>query len=163
VASRIDIATSADIADIIASADALVTTDAGRYDAAGTDLGWAGRHGIAYASALLASDDNVALLARDGDVLLGHLVGRLFGPGTVHPVRVAELESIHVYPAHRGRGVGEQLVERFLAWAVDKGADRASVAAYYANEGAQRFYARHGFAPRSVTLDRALPGAADTV
>jgi GNAT superfamily N-acetyltransferase len=56
----------------------------------------------------------------------------------VHPIRVAELESIHVYPQHRGRGIGEQMVNAFLAWAAGKGAHRASVTAYAANEGAQR-------------------------
>jgi GNAT superfamily N-acetyltransferase len=118
------------IADLIASVDALVATDAGRYDPAGTDLDWAERGGSAYATSILHA------------------------PGIVHPVRVAELESLHVYPEHRGRGVGEQLVAAFLAWAAGRGAQRASVAAYAANEGAQRFYARHGFVPRSVVLHR---------
>ena len=78
-------------------------------------------------------------------------------PGSVHPIRVADLESVHVYPAHRNRGVGEQLATAFLAWAVEKGAQRATVTAYAANDGARRFYARHGFAVRSVTLDLDLP------
>ena len=151
---RIDVATLDDRADLIASADALVATDAGRYDPAGTDLDWAERGGSAYATSLLASDDNLVLLAREDGTLLGHLVARLHGPGTVHPIRVAELESIHVYPDRRGRGIGEQLVNTFLAWAAGKGAQRASVAAYAANEAAQRFYARHGFVPKSVILDR---------
>jgi GNAT superfamily N-acetyltransferase len=154
VSIRVDVATHDDLADIIACADALVATDAGRYDPAGTDLNWAERGGSAYATALLAGDDNLVLLAREDGTLLGHLVARLHGPGTVHPIRVAELESIHVYPDHRGRGVGERLVTTFLTWAAGKGAQRASVAAYAANEGAQRFYARHGFVPKSVILDR---------
>src|SRR5580704_14040330 len=45
----------------------------------------------------------------------------------------------------------------FLARAVDKGAQRATVTAYAANDGARRFYARHGFAVRTVTLDLDLP------
>ena len=40
----------------------------------------------------------------------------------------------------------------------EKGAQRATVTAYAANDGARRFYARHGFAIRSVTLDLDLPG-----
>lgn len=142
-----------DIPDILASADALVATDAGVHDAAATNLGWAQKTGIAYCTSLLADDDNLVLLARDGGELVGHLVGRLRGPGSVHPIRVADLESIHVYPAHRGQGVGEQLMAAFLAWAAGKGAQRATVTAYAANDGAQRFYARHGFTARSVVLD----------
>lgn len=80
-------------------------------------------------------------------------MGRLSGPGSVHPIRVAELESIHVYPGHRGCGAGEQLMTAFLAWAAEKGAQRATVTAYAANDGAQRFYARHGFTLKSVILD----------
>jgi GNAT superfamily N-acetyltransferase len=153
VTIRTTAATPDDIPDILASAEALVATDAGRHDAAATNLGWAAQTGIAYCTALLASDDNLVLLSRDGDEVAGHLVGRLSGPGSVHPIRVAELESIHVYPAHRNRGAGEQLMAAFLAWAADEGAQRATVTAYAANDGAQRFYARHGFAVKSVILD----------
>jgi ribosomal protein S18 acetylase RimI-like enzyme len=156
----IDVATRDDLAGIIASADALVATDAGRYDPTATDLGWAARTGTGYATSLLADDNGLVLLARDGGTIAGHLVGRLHPPGSVHPIRVAELESIHVYPAYRRRGIGERLVDGFLAWAAGKGARRASVAAYAANEGAQRFYVRNGFLPKSVILDRDdLPGA----
>jgi len=146
-------ATADDIPDILASAGALVAADAGVHDAAATNLGWAAETGIAYCTSLLASRENLVLLAREGDEVVGHLAGRLSGPGSVHPIRVADLESIHVYPAHRGRGVGEQLVRAFLAWAAESGAQRATVTAYAANEGARRFYARHGFAMRSVVLD----------
>lgn len=151
---RIEVARHDDMSEVIASADALVATDAGRYDPTATDLSWATRTGSTYAASLLASDDNLVLIARDGQAVIGHLVARLHGPGTVHPIRVAELESIHVYPEHRGRGIGEQLVNAFLVWAADKGAQRASVTAYASNEGAQRFYARHGFTPKSIILDR---------
>jgi ribosomal protein S18 acetylase RimI-like enzyme len=150
---RISTAKTDDVPDILASAAALVATDAGVHDAAATNLGWAAESGIGYCTSLLASGDNLVLLARDGDKVVGHLVGRLSGPGSVHAVRVADLESLHVYPAHRGHGVGEQLMTAFLAWAAEKGAQRATVTAYAANDGAQRFYARHGFAVRSVTLD----------
>ena len=141
--------------DKLASAIALVHTDAGRYDAEATDVSWADRSGAAYAAGAL-SGDNVVLLARDGDTVAGHLVGRLYGPSSVHPVRGAELESLHVYPRFRGTGVGSRLMEAFLAWAAEHGASRASVTAYAANEAALRFYQRHGFAVRSVIADRPI-------
>jgi GNAT superfamily N-acetyltransferase len=158
---HIDVATAADGEALLASAEALVAADAGRYDPDATDLGWSARSGAAYAAGALAGD-NLVLLARDGRVVAGHLVGRLSGPGSVHPIRQAELESIHVYPAYRGAGVGSRLVETFLAWAAGHGAVRASVTAYAANEAALRFYARHGFAARSIMADRVLdPTRAD--
>jgi GNAT superfamily N-acetyltransferase len=152
VTIRIDVATADDIPDLLASSAALIASDAGVHDAAVTDLGWAQRHGIAYCTGLIENDANLALLARDGDELVGHLAGRLSGPGSLHPIRVADLESIYVYPARRSAGAGAKLVAAFLAWAAGSGADRATVTAYAANEGAQRFYARHGFTARTVTL-----------
>ena len=154
---RISTATTDDLPEIVASVDALFATDAGAHNAAATNLRWASENGIAYYTSLLADSDNLVLLARDDNEVAGHLVGRISGPGSVHPIRVADLESVHVYPAHRSRGVGEQLVTAFLAWAAEKGAQRATVTAYAANDGARRFYARHGFAVRSVTLDLDLP------
>ncbi len=154
---RISTATADDLPEIVASVGALIATDAGAHDAAATNLRWAAENGIAYCASLLAESGNLVLLARDDNEVAGHLVGRLSGPGSVHPIRVADLESVHVYPAHRNRGIGEQLVTAFLAWAAEKGAQRATVTAYAANDGARRFYARHGFAVRSVTLDLDLP------
>jgi hypothetical protein len=85
----VDVATHDDISEILASADALVATDAGRYDPGATNLGWAARTGLAYCMDLLDSADNLVLLARDGDRVVGHLVARLSGPGSVHPILVA--------------------------------------------------------------------------
>ena len=155
MAVRIVKAVHNDIPALLACAQALVASDAGVYDAAATNTDWAITAGRSYCETILNNDDNIALLAKD-DKVRGHLVGRLSGPGSVHPIRVAELESIYVYPEHRGRGTGQQLVEEFLAWAAGKGADRASVTAYAANEGAQRLYRRYGFEPKSVVLHRDL-------
>ncbi|HEX5497044.1 MAG TPA: GNAT family N-acetyltransferase [Mycobacteriales bacterium] len=152
---RIGVATSEDAKAFLASAVALVTTDAGRYDPDATDLDWAAQSGDSYVASAL-SGDNVVLLARDDEAIVGHLVGRLTNPNSLHPIRRAELESIHVYPNYRGGGIGSLLVEAFLTWATERGAERASVTAYAANEAALRFYSRHGFATRSVTFDRPL-------
>jgi ribosomal protein S18 acetylase RimI-like enzyme len=157
VTIRISTATTDDLPEIVTSVDALFATDAGSHNAAATNLGWAAQNGIAYYTSLLANADNLVLLARDDNEVAGHLVGRLRAPGSVHPIRVADLESIHVYPAQRNRGIGDQLVTVFLTWAAEKGAQRATVTAYAANDGARRFYARHGFTARSVTLDLDLP------
>jgi GNAT superfamily N-acetyltransferase len=122
VTIRISTATTDDLPEVVASVDALFATDAGAHNAAATNLRWASENGIAYYTPLLADSNNLVLLARDGNEVAGHLVGRISGPGSVHPIRVADLESVHVYPAHRNRGVGQQLATAFLAWAAEKGA-----------------------------------------
>jgi len=57
-------------------------------------------------------------------------------------------------PSHRGSGVGGRLVAAFHKWATSVGVDRLAVSAYAANDGAIRFYQRHGFVPRTVLLQR---------
>ena len=64
----------------------------------------------------------------------------------------AELVSTLVSSSWRGQGVGSRLVEDFVAWARERGASRLQVEAYIANDGALRFYRRHGFVPLSTQL-----------
>ncbi|GIH15212.1 GNAT family N-acetyltransferase [Rugosimonospora africana] len=141
-----------DRAAFLASVDGLFHEDAAVHDPYG-DPEWVNRGGAAYFTDLLADPRAVPLLARSGDRAMGHLVGRALVPDTLRPgTRVAVLESIRVSPEARGQGIGGRLVEAFFAWAKEQGAVRAGVTAYAANESAQRFYAKHGFVPASVTL-----------
>lgn len=157
MAVEIKLATAHEVASVVASAAGLFATDAATHDPLGTDLGWAGVHGRAYYASLVADPGTLVLLAvnDDGEVA-GHLVGRLREPSSVHPIRVAELESVHVFSQYRSGGLGTRLVATFLEWAGTHGADRATVTAFAANAGARRFYERHGFTSRTVTLDRDL-------
>jgi GNAT superfamily N-acetyltransferase len=145
-------ATEHDRVAFLASVDALFHQDAAIHDPYG-DPEWVARSGDQYFTDLLNDPKAVPLLARDGDHAVGHLVGRVIESDTLRPgTRVAVLESILVSAPMRGHGVGSRLVEAFFAWAKEHGAVRAGVTAYAANEAAQRFYARQGFGPASVTL-----------
>jgi len=68
--------------------------------------------------------------------------------------RIGELESISVLPAHRGQGIGEQLLDL-----VDEEFDRLGVhdviiGVLPGNEGARRLYERRGFKPTWMYLSR---------
>jgi hypothetical protein len=76
VTIRTSAATPDDIPEILASADVLVATDAGWHDDAATNLGWVAQTGLAYCTSLLASADNLVLLSRDGDDVMGHLAAQ---------------------------------------------------------------------------------------
>lgn len=141
-----------DVVRIVALNAALFREDAGQRDPF-TDQGWPEREGREYFTALLAQDDSVGLLAEAGDEVVGYLVGYVGGGSSLRPVRVAELESMYVSEKYRGRGVGARLVGEFLRWSRKRGAERASVTAYAANERAVRFYERSGFRPKSLTLE----------
>jgi GNAT superfamily N-acetyltransferase len=143
-------ATRDDLDALVASVAGLFREDAGQHDAL-VDQGWPARDGAAYYSALVTDRACLLALARDGDRVIGHLVGKLSGPGSIQTGCVAVLESMRVAPGSRRAGAGSLLVNHFLTWARDCGAEQASVTAFAANDTARRFYARHGFIPKSVT------------
>jgi len=131
----------------------LFAEDSARHDPA-VDQGWPAREGARYFAELLGSDRAAGWLALHGDTPIGYAVGRLGGPHPLRPVTRADLESIFVVEDRRGDGVGAALVAEFARWAAGRGAAELTVTAYTGNERALAFYARHGFAPRSVLLSR---------
>ena len=145
-----------DIDAFVDSVAELFREDGGAHDRY-MDISWPTREGTAYYTGLLKDSDCLLAVARDGDQIIGHLVGKLVGPDSLRVARLAVLESIRVRPDRRGQGAGGLLVAEFFAWARRQGAVQASVSAYAANDGAHRFYARYGFAPITVTLRAPLP------
>ncbi|MFE1771293.1 GNAT family N-acetyltransferase [Streptomyces sp. NPDC059008] len=78
-------------------------------------------------------------VAEDGGEARG-LVGVVpAGPGT------ADLVSMWVHRAARGRGAGDLLVREALRWAGDHGRPRVRLWVTEGNAHAERLYARHGF------------------
>jgi len=154
--TEIHVATADDIDDLVASVAGLFREDGGAHDST-MDTTWPAKNGAEYYGSVVDDDAVLLALARSGDGrALGHLVGKFQPPSDIRLVPIAVLESIRTDPDVRGTGVGSKLVEHFLGWARAKGAKRASVTAFAANERAQRFYRRHGFAPMSVTMRSAL-------
>lgn len=72
------------------------------------------------------------------------------GPASVSPVRrrSAELLSIMVEPEARGSGIGAVLLHVLAEECIRRGIDHLDVTVDAGNEGARRFYARHGFTQR---------------
>jgi len=145
-----------DIDEFVTSVAGLFRDDAGRHDHC-INVSWPAAEGAEYYAGLVGRPECLLALAHDGDAVLGHLVGKLAEPNSFRTRRIAVLESIRVAPGSRGQGVGGQLVGAFFDWARDRGAEVASVTAYAANDGAQRFYRRHGFTPHDVTLRSPVP------
>ena len=57
----------------------------------------------------------------------------------------AELVSLSVHPAWRGRGVGDRLVQAVLDWAREEGYPEVRLWVSADNAPAERLYVRHGF------------------
>jgi GNAT superfamily N-acetyltransferase len=147
----VSVARPGDVAALVESMTGLSREDAGQHDPY-RDPEWVTREGGAYYAGLVGEPAVLLLLAREGERVLGHLVGKLSEPTSMRPCRFAILESMRVAPESRGRGVGGRLVEEFFGWAREHHAEQAVVTAYAANQGALRFYARHGFAPHEVSM-----------
>jgi ribosomal protein S18 acetylase RimI-like enzyme len=78
-------------------------------------------------------------LAEDGGEACG-LIGVISaGPG------LAELVSMWVHPAKRGRGAGDLLVLEALRWAREHDLPKVQLWVAESNDHAERLYARHGF------------------
>jgi GNAT superfamily N-acetyltransferase len=77
-----------------------------------------------------------------------------------HGGRCAELESMHVHPAHRGRGTGATLLAAAVDVARGWGCYRVQLTSNEVRTDAHRFYARAGFTPshRGFTLALSAPG-----
>jgi GNAT superfamily N-acetyltransferase len=142
---------SGDLDGLAACTAALWAEDAGPRDPLRSQR-WPGEHGAAWLAGLLADPDALVLVAVAGGTVAGHLVGAYRPASAMTLGARAELVSMYVVPGQRGAGTGSRLVAGFTAWARERGAVRLLVTAYAANDGAVRFYQRHGFAPLSVEL-----------
>ncbi len=58
---------------------------------------------------------------------------------------VIELKQLYLDPARTGGGIGAALMDWAIAQAKACGADEIQLSVFSENDGAQRFYARHGF------------------
>jgi GNAT superfamily N-acetyltransferase len=146
-----------DVPAIVALSGALFREDAGTRDPT-MNLDWPALDGARYFADLLADEAAACWVAETaaGARAIGYLAARVADGDLLRPAKVATLQSMYVEEAYRGRGVGRELVGRFLAWAQGRGARMASVTAYASNGAAVRFYEREGFSPKELTLERAV-------
>jgi GNAT superfamily N-acetyltransferase len=98
------------------------------------------------------------LVARAGDQVLA-MVSLLYTVSTAEGGRVCWLEDLVVRPPHRGQGIGARLLGQAIAVARAQGCTRISLLTDRVNEGARRFYARHGFAESPMLALRLRIGA----
>jgi ribosomal protein S18 acetylase RimI-like enzyme len=95
---------------------------------------------------VLASEANTLFVAERGGEVIGTIQVTII-PGLVSRGRTrAKLESVHVRPEWRGRGVGEAMVRAALAFAKARGAGIVELSSNKKRVAAHRFYERLGFA-----------------
>ena len=70
------------------------------------------------------------------------------------------VHNVYVDPDHRNRGIGGDLLAAAESALADAGASVVALEAMAANDGARRFYRRHGYAPHRVELEKRVRGGA---
>ncbi len=105
---------------------------------------WEREYG-AYLRALLARDDALAVVAREGEQIVGYAVGRIttMPPFFAHRHR-GYIHDVYVRPPYRRRGIGRRLVEELLTWLRRRGVTLVELSVAAGNE-ALPFWERLGF------------------
>jgi GNAT superfamily N-acetyltransferase len=140
-----------DIQGLVASSDGLAKEDGATRDLL-RNPNWAQQHAAQEYGEHVVNPDMLVLVAECDDAVVGHLLGGFTGVSPMWTAPRAFLISMYVKPLWRGQNVGSRLVGQFTSWAKAKGAVQLRVTAYTANEGAIRFYQRHGFTALDSTL-----------
>ncbi|HLN17016.1 MAG TPA: GNAT family N-acetyltransferase [Acidimicrobiales bacterium] len=105
---------------------------------------------------ILATPGSTVLVAECGGEVVGLCQLVTFRHLQAGGGRCAELESVHVHPAWRSRGVGGQLLEAAVERADRLGCYRVQLTSNRARPDAHRFYVAHGFVPSHVGFKRLL-------
>ena len=119
-------------------------------------------HGYAsYLGSQLAKRDIIILVAEDDGDVLGYTFAGIEGYDYMElrgPAGV--LYDIVVDQAHRGRGIGQALLDATLAELKTRGAPRVVLSTAERNESAQRLFARAGFRRTMIEMTRELESGA---
>jgi ribosomal protein S18 acetylase RimI-like enzyme len=73
---------------------------------------------------------------------------------TISPRGIGEVDSIYVEAEHRGRGIGERLMNGALKWLKERDVLEIILSVAAGNERVWKFYEQFGFYPRAMTLLR---------
>lgn len=92
-------------------------------------------------------------VARDGETMAG-MANALITISTAEGGRVLLLEDVIVDSEYRGRGLGRELVEHVLAWAISEDMVRVTLLADSDNSGALAFYGKLGFSQSNMLVLR---------
>jgi len=103
----------------------------------------------------IAEKDSVVLVAEEN----GEVVGYTYGSNEGHDWMnlrgpAGELHDVVVDPAHRGKGIGAQLLAAVMTALEAKGAPRIVLSTAFQNEVAQRLFERAGFRRTMIEMTR---------
>ncbi len=101
-------------------------------------------------------ENGICFVAECNSKIVGYATAAIKEVSLYRLVKVAELENFVVDKDMRHKGVGKELLDYFIQWAKEIGADRASASVFTSNEKGIAFYEREGFATYDTTLELSL-------
>lgn len=102
------------------------------------------------------------LVARDGEEVLGFASARPATGGYELDVDRGVVENLYVVPDRRDAGVGARLLAAAEEGLLEAGCEVVSLETMADNDGARRFYRRHGYEPHRIELEKRLGTDTDT-
>jgi ribosomal protein S18 acetylase RimI-like enzyme len=145
---------SADRGDVDALVDRWVALVADQRSYGAHLLAEANRDRVREFLANFVATDSV-VVARDGGVV-GFAMFRVESGAYDQDVTRGVIDNVFVDAGRRGEGIGSRLLDAAEAALADRGADVASLSVLAENADARRLYARRGYRPHRLTLERPL-------
>ncbi len=106
---------------------------------------WPHEYG-AYLRTLISRDDALAVVAREGEEIIGYAVGRITALPPFFEQRYrGYIHDVYTKEAFRRRGIGRQLVDELLAWFLRRGVTAVELTVAANNTDALPFWKRLGF------------------
>jgi len=113
---------------------------------------------------LLENPQATFLVAESPHETMGEVTGEVVGLAELHLARTKDLPvlvskryvhigEIIVHAKHRGRGIGQMLMEASRSWASSRGAESLRTSVVPANDGARNFYSRQGFRDIMISIE----------
>jgi ribosomal protein S18 acetylase RimI-like enzyme len=123
------------------------------------DISWHRRRAV-YEGWLSDESALIFVAERNGQPIAYLAAHKVHGPDDTFEVGegYAELFSLSVSPAERGRGVGQALLSTLDDALAPNGIENVVVAVMCGNDDAMRFYRRAGFEPAELYLWRKIRG-----
>ncbi|MFA7243919.1 MAG: GNAT family N-acetyltransferase [Patescibacteria group bacterium] len=113
--------------------------------------------GIEKLTERIKSPDDIVLLVEKESKNIGILIGSTWADPTIKDHKlVAELSSLYIDEGFRGEGIGSELIEKCIAWAKEKGAERLTLNVAAVNDAALSLYKKYGFNDYYMKLKKDL-------
>lgn len=72
---------------------------------------------------------------------------------TINSENIGEIESLFLEKNYRGIGIGDKLMEKALSWLRKNNINKKIIGVIAGNEGALKFYEKHGFYKKVMLLE----------